>query len=132
MVVDASVALAWVFVDEWTEFTNALLGRLRQSNAIVPVVWPLEITNALLIAERRGRIASRDSDEFLQFFARLPITVDVALEPVPRSILTIGRAHNLSAYDASYLDLAARRGLLLATLDARLRRAASALGVSLV
>ncbi len=129
-VVDASVTLAWVFIDERTEFTNEILDRLHRTTAVVPVIWPLEIANVLINSERRGRIKRQETDEFLQFFSDLPIAVDdEAVRSTPGPIITIAREHNLSSYDASYLELAVRRGLPLAALDARLLAAASQLGV---
>ena len=133
MVIDASVTLAWVFVDEWSEFTDALLGQLPQTRAVVPLIWLLEIANALTVAERRRRIARADSDRFIAELLGLPIEVDDgSLAPAFGTVLALARQTGLSVYDASYLELAQRRGLPLATQDRRLAAAAAQLEIPLV
>ncbi len=130
-VLDASVTLAWCFEDEETAQTRDLLYRMPRYTAIVPAIWPLEIANVLLIGERRQRLSQAHAAQFLQLLQSFAITVD----PAPSSlalggILALGRAYGLSAYDASYLELAMREHLPLATLDARLESAAAQIGVS--
>ena len=100
--------------------------------AHVPGLWPLEVANALLVGERRGRTTAADAAHFLAILSAFPITVDD--ETVARAwadTMHLARAHNLSAYDAAYLELAMRRGLPLATLDDKLKAAAVAVGVPL-
>ena len=97
------------------------------------IIWPLEAANVLLIAERRDRLTEAQAAHFAQLLQGLPILVeeaDVARTLGP--ILAVGRAHRLSAYDAAYLELAARQGLPLATQDSRLRKAAGNAGVALL
>lgn len=130
-VIDASVAMAWCFEDEVTDATEAVLDRLRTERAIVPAVWPLEVANVLLVAERRGRISEAQINRFLRLIGQLPITVDDAGSDLA-GVVALGRAHGLSSYDASYLLLAERAGLPLATLDARLGGAATQAGVPLL
>ena len=130
LVLDASVALSWAFEDEGSAYTEAVLRRLRTDEAVVPPVWPLEIANALAVAERRGRLTPARSARF----SRLLLSLPIALEPAERGrglemTLHLARVRGLSAYDASYLDLAMRYGIPLATLDQRLRAAAEAEGV---
>jgi predicted nucleic acid-binding protein len=55
-VVDCSIAMAWLFNDEATPETAALLRRLVTETALVPAWWFIEITNVLAMAERKGRI----------------------------------------------------------------------------
>lgn len=132
-VLDASVALAWFLAGEATAYTESVLGRLRRAGATVPVVWPLEIANAFLMAERRQRTTARQTVGALQDLRRLPITVDDgALAPAWDTVLNLGRDHGLTTYDASYLEVAMRLNLPLATLDARLRSVATRIGVPLV
>lgn len=131
-VVDASVTMAWC-LEETTLETEALLERLRETSGVVPVVWPLEVANIMLVGERRGRITQAQTAHFVQLLGTLPITVDDwAIAVAWETVLALGRTHNLSAYDAAYLELAVRQGLPLATQDARLRAAATAVGVPLV
>ena len=132
LVLDASVTMAWVFEDEATPCAKAVFAQLGSDEATVPAIWPLEVTNVLLIAERR-RIAQADAARFLQSLEALPITVEA---PIPIAaidpVLTLAREQVLSVYEASYLELAMREGLALATQDARLRAAAVRVGVELV
>jgi predicted nucleic acid-binding protein len=131
-VLDASVTLAWCFEDEGAEALTAL-ERARDGVAHVPALWPLEVANALVVAERRRRLSEAEATRFLDLLAALAIEV----EPAPQlaglaSLLALARGHGMSVYDASYLELALRRGLPLATLDTALASAASAVGVGLV
>lgn len=101
--------------------------------AFVPAIWPLEVSNVLLVAERNNRLGEADSTRFLALFSELPIVVEQ--EPPERmikEILAIAREHALSSYDASYLDLAMRKGLPVATLDKQLLAAAKRSKVEIV
>ncbi len=122
--------MAWCFENEATTYTESVLDQLRETQALVPAIWPLEVANVLLIAERHHRLTEAQTAHFAQLLQVLPILVeeaDVARGLGP--VLAVGRAHRLSAYDAAYLELAARHGLSLATQDSRLRKAASDAGV---
>ena len=129
-VVDTSVTMAWCFADEATDATDALLDGLESESAIVPAIWPLEVSNVLLGAERRGRVTEAQAGRFLALLARLPLEVDRRTDPT--EIMATGRRHSLSAYDASYLVLAERHGLALATLDRALATASRSAGVGLL
>ena len=133
-VIDASVTLPWCFSDEATEATNALLTRLKTGDeAIVPVHWPFEVANALLIAVRRKRIPSEDVQQFLEDLEVLPIRVDTTTKNLVRTgVLPLAEQYELTVYDAAYLELAIREGLPLATLDNDMRKASRAAGVPLV
>lgn len=132
MVVDASVTAAWCFEDEETKYARRLLKRSRDIVFYVPAIWPLEMTNVLLVNERRKRINAADTVRFVMLLNELAIQVDrpPAMQPFDSTLL-LARAHGLSAYDAAYLELALRKGVPLATLDARLRAAAKLAGVRL-
>jgi predicted nucleic acid-binding protein len=132
-VVDNSVVMAWCFEDETTPYTERVLDRLRGTQAMVPAIWPLEVANVLLIAERRDRLNEAQTAHFAQLLQVLPILVEEAdVARILGSVLAVGRAHRLSAYDAAYLELAARQGLPLATQDSRLRKAAGSAGVAVL
>jgi predicted nucleic acid-binding protein len=124
-VIDSSVVMAWCFEDQSTGYTEAALSQLEQGTAHVPAVWPLEIGNVLLVAERKRILGKADAARFLSLVCSLPISVDQeSPERMMTEILALGREHQLSTYDASYLDLAMRRGLPLATQDKALAAAA--------
>ena len=129
-ILDASVTLAWGLEDESNAYTDAVLDSLEVAEAIVPAVWPLEVGNGILVAERRRRIAHADAVQFLALLQELPIVVQPeAPERMLGEITALAREQQLSAYDASYLDLAMRMGLPLATQDETLRQAAARCGV---
>ena len=130
VVVDSSIALSWCFQDEASPVTDMLFERVRDSGAIVPGLWHLELSNVLLQAERRGRISTGDVTMRLDLIAQLPILTDQETTiRAWREILTLARAAGLTTYDATYLELAMRRGLPLLTKDNELVRAAKRLGV---
>lgn len=125
-IVDASASLPWCFEDEATTWTDELLDRLKtEDRIVVPAHWLMEMTNGMLTAVRRKRVAIERVHAFLDAITALPITVEAALKPAQaQSILALSEKHGLTVYDAIYLDLAIRRGLPLATLDSALRKAA--------
>jgi predicted nucleic acid-binding protein len=130
LVLDSSIALAWCFADEKNAYADAIAGLFPNIEAIVPGLWPLEIGNILVVGERRGRNTQADTAQWTRFLRSLPIVIDD--ETTARAwseTESLARSHNLSAYDACYLELALRVGLPLATLDAKLRAAATAAGV---
>ncbi|MBI4322393.1 MAG: type II toxin-antitoxin system VapC family toxin [Chloroflexi bacterium] len=129
-VVDTSVSMAWCFEDEANSFTEAVLDRLGEEEAVVPAIWTLEVANVLLVGERRGRLTQAQSVRFVQLLHALPIEVDSeASKGMSAEVLAIGRWYSLSAYDAAYLELAARLGVPLATQDTRLGQAAERMGI---
>jgi predicted nucleic acid-binding protein len=129
LVLDASIALAWRFEDEKTPVTEALFDRVIATGAVAPVIWALEVANALRVSERRGRVSAEFVDASLRDFLDLSIEIDPETPAQAwTATLALARAHNLTLYDAAYLELALRRDLPLATLDARLRAAAQSLG----
>ncbi len=132
-VVDASVALAWCFADEASELADRVLDRLEHDEALAPAIWPLEVANGLRTAERRGRLNLAEVAQVRELLTALPVEVEgVRLDTALGEVAELARRLDLTAYDASYLALAARRGLPLATADDRLRRACEQAGVELV
>ena len=128
-VLDCSVAMAWMFRDEATEATDRLRDMLVQDRALVPALWPSEAANALLVATRRRRIAREEWSRVRMELNALPIDIDPpSAERTLGLVLDLALAHGLTAYDATYLELAIRMGLPLATLDRDLRTAARAEG----
>jgi len=98
---------------------------------VAPAVWPLEVGNALVVTERRGYLDQASGTRFLNLLRQLPIEIEQeSPERMFGEILLLGREQQLSTYAASYLDLAMRSGLPLASLDGALVGAASRCGVS--
>ena len=130
-VLDCSITVAWLFEDESTPQTDELLDRLKDSGALVPALWCLELGNVLARAERLNRITAAQIADCLDLLDRSPIVTDTETESRAfREILTLARNEDLTTYDAAYLELAARRRLPLATLDKELIRAAHRIQVS--
>ena len=133
VVVDSSIALAWVYDDESSAAAEGVLDLVIQAGGVVPALWRLEVANSLVHAARRGRINAAHVDQSLADLMSLDIAVD------PETNLhawsrTYGLAvrFGLTVYDAAYLELAQRRELPLASLDGDLRAAAKSLGVPLL
>lgn len=135
IVIDASMALAWVFERQQpcdSERANRLLAACGEVPWWIPGLWHLEVANALLVAERRSVLPQLDSDRFLAHLNSLPITTDArATQERSSRILALARSHGLSSYDATYLELAQRLGAALASFDRQLNQAASAIGIAL-
>ena len=135
LVLDCSVAVAWCFDDEATPQLDGLLDRVQRDGAVVPSLWTLEITNVLLQAGRRGRITPAAIQERLGLLDMLPIETDAA--GTGRGwrgtvLVALATAEVLTAYDATYLELAIRRSVALATADKALRRAAARHGLAVL
>jgi predicted nucleic acid-binding protein len=131
-VLDCSLTMAWCFDDEATPYTDSIRDKLSEVRAVVPTLWPIEVANATIVGERRKRLDEARSSRFLSLLSSLPIIVDE--ETATRAwadTMHLARAYNLSVYDATYLELAIRRGLPLACLDGKLKTAAQAVGVPL-
>lgn len=132
-VVDNSVVMSWCFKDETNRYADAVLDRLSESTAIAPSIWPLEVVNVLLVAERRKRLKQVDSVRFITLLSQLPIVVeDKGSEKVMNDLLALGRTSRLSSYDASYLDLAMRKDRPIATIDKKLMEAAKEVSVTIL
>ena len=131
VVLDCSVTVSWCFEDESNETSSAVRDSLASgAEAVVPAHWSLEVSNALLTAERRGRLLRAQSTHFLGLLTRLPITTDPETSSLAfGAIVHLAREHALTPYDAAYLELALRVGAPLATFDQQLAAAAKARGV---
>jgi predicted nucleic acid-binding protein len=132
-VLDSSVALAWVLPDEANPTLDLLCDRLANYVALVPPVWPLEIGNLLLVAVKRGHLKAREVSQLVTELRALPLEIDTAsTEQALESTLALAQKYDLTTYDASYLELAKRRDLPLATLDTRLRQACLSAKITLL
>jgi predicted nucleic acid-binding protein len=133
LVVDASIALAWALPDESNAYADAVLAAVEREGLRVPVLWSREVANGLAVAYRRRRITTADEQAFLAALSHLYIEVEdngpavAAIRDATASAMRYG----LTAYDAAYVDLAARERLTLATLDALMLEAARQSGVSI-
>ena len=128
-VVDCSITLPWFLEDERTRFTDQILTAIHEIEYWVPSIWRLEMVNGLLMAERRKRIDRAWRIESVDQAARLKVRVD-PLQPNMAAVANLADRHGLTAYDATYLELAMRQKLGLITQDRDLVRAADAEGLS--
>lgn len=132
-VVDNSVVMSWCFKDETNTYADNVLDRLTEATAFAPSIWPLEVVNVLLVAERKKRLSESDSIRFITLLSQLPIIVeDERPKMMMKELLALARRNNLSGYDASYLDLAMRKGFPIATSDNKLIEAARRTDVSIL
>lgn len=135
LVLDNSVTMRWCFGDGSPAdlaYAEKTMDALVASSALVPTIWGLEVANVVARAERRGLIDTAHSTSFLAKLCKLRITPDpVSADHALTDTLDLARRHNLSAYDAAYLELALREALPLASLDADLRAACRKAGCTL-
>lgn len=132
-VLDASIALAWCFSDESTDFTRKLLAQLENDRALVPAIWPLEVGNILVMAERRKCISYAEMVQFLELLKMLHIETDAdTTSKAFNEILSLAHSEKLTTYDAAYVELAMRHGLPLASKDIKLCTVAKQLGVHII
>lgn len=132
IVLDCSVAVSWLLHDESSGKSRGLLSDVCEHGAIVPVHWVLEVGNALLVAERRKRLTAEQRTKALHLIQNLPITHDTeTLHAAWEETMELARNHQLTLYDAAYLELAQRMALPLASFDKALCQAAQAQKITL-
>jgi predicted nucleic acid-binding protein len=132
-VADASVAIAWVHPAQATPETDAMLDRLVAGDSlVVPALWPLEVANALTVLRRRRKLTPGEAQTALEILRDLPVVVDHEAASIAFSrLVDLASEHGLTVYDATYIELARRTQLPLASNDARMKQAAIRSGVSL-
>ena len=132
-VLDSSVTMRWFFGDgkpQELAYAGKVLDAMRQDSALVPMTWGLEVANVIVRAEAKALVTEARSGAFLEMLEGVDIEVDAATFAHALSgTLQLARRYKLSAYDASYLELALRLGVPLATLDEDLQKAAKKAGV---
>ena len=132
-ILDNSVTMRWFFGDGTPQelaYAESVLDAMKEANAIVPATWGLEVANVIARAEAKGMVTEARSGAFLEMLKGVNIEEDTAtFQNALSSTLQLARRYQLSAYDASYLELALRQGMSLATLDEDLQQAAKKAGV---
>ncbi len=129
IVLDNSVVLSWCLQDEKDPLAEHAMDRAIKHGAVVPGIWWYELRNALVMNERRGRLSATDTAATLADLRQLRISVDQWHDE--STAISLARTHDLSIYDAAYLEVALRRTLPIASLDRRLRQAAAALNITI-
>ena len=112
LVIDSSLAAAWCFPDERTDYTNAILRAVSTPlEAVAPRLWAYEVRNSVLMGLRRKRITHADAQDFFESIKGLPIRLS---DPVSYDgVFRLADRYGLTVYDAAYLDLALREGYRL-------------------
>lgn len=129
VILDASITTGWILEDEQDQHSLAVQAQVHSEGAIVPRHWHFEVANALLFAERRGRLQPGQAMPQIRLLNSLTINLDDSPD-IERSF-DLAVAHSLTLYDAIYLELALRTGLPLASLDGDLLQAALDSGVAI-
>lgn len=133
LVLDSSITLAWLYREQATISVDQIFENLIQASAWVPALWRLEVANVLQMGIRRQRHEADFRDRLLSDLSEFPIHVDPETDRQAwGATARLAERHRLTVYDATYLELALRRSLPLATLDEDLRAAAGAEGVPLL
>jgi predicted nucleic acid-binding protein len=133
IVLDASITLARVYADEVTPSVIQVFLQVQQEGAVTPALWQWEVANILEMNARKGRYTISERDRMLQEVRDLPVAIDKEGDfYLWSNVIQLAHRHRLTIYDATYLELAMRLGLPLATLDLQLRSAAAAEGVPLL
>ncbi|OGS80276.1 MAG: twitching motility protein PilT [Gallionellales bacterium GWA2_55_18] len=132
-VMDNSVTMRWFFGDgkpQEIAYAGKVLDAMKKTSAHVPATWGLEVANVIAKAEAKGFVTEARSGAFLEMLEGVDIEVDTATFAHALSdILQLARRYKLPSYDASYLELALRLGMPLATFDKDLQKAAKKAGV---
>ena len=129
---DASASAAWLLPDQASPVADRLYEQAvdGEGEFQAPALWAWESGNLLQMAARRGRLSTAQTRQAIKALG----LAGVQLEPPPNAarmteILTLAASHALTFYDAAYLEQALRTEARLASKDARLRRAAMAMGI---
>ena len=132
-VADASVAIAWVHPAQATLETDAMLDRLAASDSlVVPALWPLEVANALTVLRRRGKLTPDEARTAIEILRELPAVIDHEAAALAFTrLVDLASKHELTVYDATYIELATGRQLPLASNDSKMKQAAIRSGVDL-
>lgn len=128
-VLDNSVVTGWYIGAQATDYTQSIATRLETDRAVVPALWQLEFTNVLKTACTRGKLSLGAARDIVAVIDALPIDIDAGTTPGPRQLLEIAMRYDLSSYAATYLELALRSHLPIASQDTKLRAAALQAGL---
>ena len=130
-VLDSSMTMAWLFRDESSSYTYSIRRSLKRYQAVVTMLWPYEVANVIYIGWKRQRCTSADIATWLRILSTFPIEVQpIQVKSLMSELVNMAMRHQLTVYDASYLELAWRTGLPIASLDNRINEEAMKLGIA--
>jgi len=127
-VVDNSVVVAWLYAGQATAYTERLLESSGANTLHTCFIWPAEFANVATVMVKRGILTDALGTQMVQMADTLNLAVDPQACDLG-ALYQISRRYGLSAYDASYLELAMRMNLPLATRDVALMNASQSLGL---
>lgn len=131
-ILDCSIAMTWLFSEQATTASLSARDALLSTHCYVPSIWPLEINNVLWVAVRSKKITDLQAKRFKYILKNMAIEIDFKASDLMNDVIfELSSSYNISCYDASYLELAIRENLSLATLDKTLAKAAVKAGVGL-
>ena len=130
IIIDASIYIAGRLKDETSDLAIKCFKKIGDGEleAIAPEIFPLEVSNALLMSYKRERLDKKNLIKLIHLFSEFPVEIDTYGAVGARIWAAI--EHDLTVYDAAYLELAQRRCIPLATLDKKLHKAAKSMGVA--
>lgn len=131
-IIDASLTLGWYLKDEEDRaYSLEVLAGLAENEAVVPFLWTYEVSNGLVMAHRRKRLPLEELAEIMASLQALPIAIEPQDPEATKDLWQLALKHQLTVYDAAYLELALRLALPIATRDAALKRAMAACDVKI-
>lgn len=132
IVVDASVTLDWLLESERSSYAAGVFGYIVRDGGVAPSIWPSEVTNGFLKALRRNRANIEEIERSFIVLASTNVRIDTFTDmEAMRTWFRLGNEYDLTSYDASYVDLALRERVPLATNDEKMRAAAKKLGIKI-
>jgi predicted nucleic acid-binding protein len=132
IVVDASSIGRALLPDERDVISEQIIEEITSATLVEPAHWGIECAGLILKAARRGRISGAERTGLRIALSALFQTAEIDLQTQALNAFDLGVSHDLSVYDAAYLDLAMRTGYPLLTQDKALLKAAKHLGVELI
>ena len=132
-VVDNSVFMSWLMKEENYSKASEIVNLVRENRICVPSIWCYEIANSLYVSEKRKRLNISEINEFIEIIAVFPITVESnSFLKVTTDILRMSRQYGLTAYDASYVELAFRKSIPIASFDRDIIKVSRKMGLDII
>jgi predicted nucleic acid-binding protein len=99
-VLDASVALRWVFQNPESDYANRVKEQLLSDyRALIPSLWILEVANGLLVAERRGVLTHTKFEHALLHLETVILHADLDDRKVDiRQRIAAARLYSVTSY----------------------------------
>ena len=133
LVIDASATMPLLLDDERGNIVPEVLAVILAGTCIAPGIWPWEIANIIWKAQRARRVKPEEIEAIRSLLASFAISIDPESANLARArTLDLAVMHQLTAYDAAYLELTIRRRAVLASYDTALRKTAPSEGLSVI